>query len=139
MNVLMRRKSGALILIILWAGLANATPTPTATVTVTPTLLTTTETVPVRVTLNRNRFNPLMQGKVVVVGLQPKYEQTTITVYSQDGYRVRRLWERHVPLPQEEALWDGKNDSGQVVASGVYVLVIDGKRLKKRLRVAVIK
>jgi flagellar hook assembly protein FlgD len=118
----------AISIVTLWAGPGMATPT------VTPT-----ETVKVRVTLNRNRINPLDQEKVAILGLQPKYEQTTITIYNQEGYLVRSLWSRRVPLPQEEAVWDGKNNSGQVVSSGVYVVVINGKTLKKRLRIAVIK
>jgi hypothetical protein len=38
-----------------------------------------------------------------------------------------------------KATWDGKNDSGTTVASGVYIMCIDSPEGKKRLKIAVEK
>lgn len=139
-----------LILIIFsgWLTGLSATPTPTATSTIvttaTPTItitVTSTSTVTVleHVGLSRNRINPVRGQSVGIVGLQPKHEKVTISVYTQEGYLVKKLWDDMIVQYPQVIEWDGKNASDSYVASGIYVIVINGRLLKKRLRVAVIK
>lgn len=111
----------------------SATITKTKTVTVTPT-----EVIINRVRLNRNRFNPLSGQEVTLLGLVPEHEQVTVNIYTQEGYLVKKLWQQPAAIDQV-VTWDGKNESGSVVASGIYIFVISGKSLNKRLRLAVIK
>ncbi len=36
-------------------------------------------------------------------------------------------------------VWDGKNDSGEKVASGIYIIYVDSGNEKKKLKIAVEK
>lgn len=72
------------------------------------------------------------------MGLYPGQGPIGIRVFAVTGVLVRKLadnWEAGGPVPA----WDGRNDRGETVASGVYLVVITGDRLYKRLRVAVMK
>jgi flagellar hook assembly protein FlgD len=89
------------------------------------------------VSLDHNRFNPLAGETVHVVGLRPDHGSITVMVYNVSGTLVRRLADRAeagtVPA------WDGRNDQGQIVASGVYLVVATGNKLHKRFRIVVLK
>jgi hypothetical protein len=43
-----------------------------------------------------------------------------ITVYDVSGRRVRTLLNQYVPAGVHEVVWDGRNDSGERVASGLF-------------------
>lgn len=113
---------------------ATVTPTITATVTVT----TTVEPPLVVVSLNHNRFNPLAGETVAVTGLRMDHGQVTVTVYNAAGTLVRKVADR-VDAANHAFFWDGKNEQGQVVASGVYLVMVTGNRLHKRFRIVVLK
>lgn len=117
----------------------TATPTPTesATYTVTPTVTLTPIQIIV-VHLDHNRFDPLAGEHVRVRGLRPDHGDVTIRVFDLSGTLVRRVLDGVPPGPEPPA-WDGRNDSGQVVASGVYLIVVTGNKLHKRFRIAVLK
>jgi flagellar hook assembly protein FlgD len=110
------------------------TPTATPTVTATPT------TVPaiIVVSLNHNRFNPLTGETVQVTGLRADHGQVTVTVYNAAGTLVRKVADR-VDAASATPVWDGKNQQGQVVASGVYLVMVTGNKLHKRFRIVVLK
>jgi hypothetical protein len=42
-----------------------------------------------------------------------------IDIYDLQGRRVRELW--NGPVPARAISWDGRNDHGEKVASGVYL------------------
>jgi hypothetical protein len=64
-----------------------------------------------------NPFNPNTTiGYTMKLG-----ENTEIIVYDVTGRRVRTLVKRFAPAGYHEAVWDGRDDSGNRVASGVYL------------------
>ncbi|MEW6516343.1 MAG: FlgD immunoglobulin-like domain containing protein [candidate division FCPU426 bacterium] len=130
------------------------TPTPTITLTVThsPTITptftisptstvtpTATEAFNLRVSVNHNSFNPMEGQTLEVQNLTTLHGEVTVRVYSQSGTLVRELAKEQTLVRGMVPIWDGRNDRGEVVASGVYVVVVSGNKLHKRFRVAVIK
>jgi hypothetical protein len=135
---------------VLAAGAATPTFTPTFTPTVTatpivtvapsPTLTITPTAVPaiIVVSLNHNRFNPLAGESVQVTGLRADHGLVNVTVYNAAGTLVRKVADRADAAGPAPA-WDGKNQQGQVAASGVYLIMVMGNKLHKRFRIVVLK
>ncbi|MCK5243541.1 hypothetical protein KAR34_13920 [bacterium] len=122
----------------------TTTPTPTVSPTETVYLTftqtsTATEVVNALVAVNHNYFNPKTGQTLEIRNLNTQHGDMTIRVYNQDGYLIKVLLHKQSLTRDTVVSWDGRNSSGQVVASGVYVIVVNGSKLNKRFRVAVIK
>jgi hypothetical protein len=114
----------SLMAVAAWAD----TPTPT----VTPAT-------PIRVvSLDHNRFNPLAGESVRMVGLRADHGAVSVMVYNPSGTLVRRVAD-HADAAVIVPEWDGRNEQGEMVASGVYLVVATGNKLHKRFRIAVLK
>ena len=80
----------------------------------------------------KNVFNPL-QG-VLTIQLTSNIAEANLRVYDKQGGEVRRL-----EISGDHAEWDGRNSSGQTVASGTYLVVLkSGDKIQKK-RVMVVK
>ncbi len=64
-----------------------------------------------------NPFNP----RTTVAFELPKPGQATIRIYNTAGRLVRVLANEQLPAGKHEITWNGDDDRGQTVASGVYV------------------
>jgi hypothetical protein len=80
-----------------------------------------------------NPFNPRVQ---VFFGL-PAESQASIRVLDSSGRRVATVLSRMMPSGVHEAVWDGRADSGERVASGVYFLELRASG-ERRVRKAVL-
>lgn len=121
---------------------STITPTITPTPTISPTITvspTATEAFNLRVTVNHNSFNPLEGQTLEIQNLTTLHGETTIRIYSQSGTLIRELTKDQAVTRGVIPTWDGRNDEGEIVASGVYVVIVNGQKLNKRFRVAVIK
>jgi hypothetical protein len=82
----------------------------------------------------QNQPNPFNPNTVIAFAL-PTAERVVIEIYSMDGRLVRRLVDGDYAAGVSQATWDGRTDSGQGSASGVYFYrftagaVTDAKRL----------
>jgi parallel beta-helix repeat protein len=63
-----------------------------------------------------NPFNPVTTVKYEV----PFESDVTIQVYDVAGREVRTLVDGSVPAGRHQVVWDGRNDAGESVGSGVY-------------------
>lgn len=120
----------------------TVSPTISPTFTISPTATVTptaTEVFNLRVSLNHNSFNPLAGQTLEIQNLTTLHGETTIRVYSQSGILVRELAKDQPVTRGVVPAWDGRNDSGEVVASGVYIVIVNARKFHKRFRVAVIK
>jgi len=63
-----------------------------------------------------NPFNPTTTIRFVV----PEQGNVTITVYGPDGQKVRTLVDQSYSPGEQSAAWDGTDENGKRVASGVY-------------------
>jgi hypothetical protein len=81
-----------------------------------------------------NPFNPATRIPYLLLDRM----KIRITVYDLMGREVRVLAEGEKPAGQHEAVWDGTDKKGRVVANGVYIcrLVVGQFALTKKLTLA---
>jgi len=65
-------------------------------------------------------------------------EGATIRIYSINGELVRTLAENETET-EDTIQWDGKNDKGRVVGSGVYLVNLKIGKSSKTIKVVVLK
>ncbi|MGH7598678.1 MAG: FlgD immunoglobulin-like domain containing protein, partial [bacterium] len=63
-----------------------------------------------------NPFNPETRINYAV----PKPARVTIEIFNTLGQKVRTLVDVDKPAGSYEVIWDGRNDHGQTVVSGIY-------------------
>jgi len=85
-------------------------------VRISPTAVT---TAPIRTELHQNYPNPFNPVTKITYDLRAPV-QVELTVYSVRGERIRRLVGRAQGAGRYTVSWQGVNDAGQPVASGVY-------------------
>ena len=64
-----------------------------------------------------NPFNPMTRLRFAL----PNSGHVEVTVYDVKGRAVRNLVNRDYPQGRHEVVWDGRDDSGQVLSSGTYL------------------
>ncbi len=94
-------------------------PTP-GTSNNTSTDVTDRESLPREFILNQNYPNPFNQGTVISYQL-PAGTRVSVIIYNILGQSVRRLFDGIQSEGSFQVRWDGRDDSGAVVASGVYI------------------
>jgi len=75
--------------------------------------------IPLVTSLNGNYPNPFNPTTMIKFGLHED-AKVTLTVYNIKGEKVRRLVNGELEAAYHEILWNGKDDSGKITASGVY-------------------
>ncbi len=93
------------------------------------------EPVPTALVLNGNFPNPFNPSTEIGFGL-PTATSVTLTIYGVSGRVVRRLVTgSRMEAGTHAVRWDGRDDAGRVVPSGVYVytLVADEETLRRRM------
>ncbi len=74
-----------------------------------------------------NPFNPSTEIKFLL----PQSSNVEINIYNILGEKVRTLVDRILPAGENKVQWNGKNDVGEYVSSGVYIYTL--KALRKEL------
>jgi predicted outer membrane repeat protein len=82
------------------------------------------EAQPHRFTLQQNAPNPFNPETIIRFSM-PAQGDVSLTLYNITGQRVRTLLSRSMPLGSHEAVWNGRDDVGRPVASGVYLYRLD--------------
>jgi hypothetical protein len=77
--------------------------------------------VPVAFSLGAAYPNPLRGTTTIRFGL-PKESQVRLEVYNIAGQRVKTLTQGKLGAGYHQVSWTGKNESGQKVAAGVYLV-----------------
>jgi len=72
-------------------------------------------------TLVRSRPNPFRGGATVTLAV-PVSSAISVVVYDVAGRKVRTLLDGRIDAGEHEIPWDGEDDRGRAVASGVYLL-----------------
>ena len=62
-----------------------------------------------------------------------------VTIYNILGQPIRRLVQQHLSAGYYRRIWDGKNDSGVSVGSGIYIVLLKDKKATFTQRVALLK
>ena len=75
--------------------------------------------IPERFTLSQNYPNPFNPSTTIRYTV-PAEEHVTITIYDLLGREVKTLVNKNLIPGQYSSVWNGKNDAGDLVSSGVY-------------------
>jgi len=82
-----------------------------------------------------NPFNPSTTIKFQVA----KRANVNIVIYDILGTKVRTLLDSKKPAGEHEVVWDGKNNSGKPVTSGIYFYTLKSKNFTKTQKMMLIK
>jgi subtilase family serine protease len=122
------------------------TQTSTRTVTLTPTITSTptttptpTATVNTSIYLSANLFDPLAGGNLTVHYGVLSSGSVKVTVCDLVGRQLQDLVNGNQGVGTYTASWDGKENRGRVVASGIYFIVIEESGKRQLLKVLVVK
>ena len=94
--------------------------------------------VPRHFALHQNFPNPFNPSTAIVLDL-PQGADVTLKVYDLRGRVVRRLFSGALPIGTHNFVWDGRDDSGQAAAGGVYVYRIESQVFSNSKRMTLIK
>ncbi len=89
--------------------------------------------------IERSIFNP-DRGEGIKIEVNPKQDgKLKVQVFTLDGLPVKMIFDGDVVTALPEYIeWDGKNTNGNTVASGLYLLRIDGAGISKQLKKIVV-
>lgn len=76
-----------------------------------------------RTVLHQNTPNPFNPRTVIHYEV-PRAVRVSLAIYDLSGRRVRSLVDDFVPQGQREATWDGLDEAGRAMASGVYLCLL---------------
>ncbi|MDR0645519.1 MAG: hypothetical protein LBG46_00565 [Elusimicrobiota bacterium] len=80
-------------------------------------------------------FNPAKGGKVKIQLNAKQNGHIKAQIFTIDGILVKSLYDGQITTALPEFVdWDGKNDSGNTVASGVYLLRVDGAGIDRQVK-----
>jgi len=93
------------------------------------------QSLPKTFALYQNFPNPFNPTTTIAYDL-PKATQVELTIYNMRGQRIRTLVQGQQEAGNHQVVWDGRNFSGEPVASGIYLYVIstpEFRQIKKCL------
>jgi predicted outer membrane repeat protein len=86
-------------------------------------------------TTSPNPFNPMTTISFEL----GRAQNTRVAVYALDGRRLRVLDEGPRPAGLQQIVWDGRDHTGRTVASGPYLVMVEGENQVQRLKVTLLK
>jgi len=88
-----------------------------------------------------NQINPIRGEQARIIWTQAQDGPVTITLYNLLGDKIATLLDNCIcPAGQYNELdWNGKNQNGNVVGSGIYLAVLQINGRKQTGKIAVVK
>lgn len=84
-------------------------------------------------------FNPMTGGKVKMEVVPKSDGNIKVQIFTIDGLLVKTIKDGDVQNGITQVIeWDGRNGSGNIVASGVYLLRVDGAGIDRKLKKIVV-
>jgi hypothetical protein len=94
--------------------------------------------IPLEYGLSQNYPNPFNPSTEIGYAL-PEKGRVRIEIYSPTGKRIRMLVDRDCPAGEYTAVWDGADDSGRRVGSGIYVCRMTAGSFSKTVKMTMMK
>jgi len=86
--------------------------------------------VPRHYALSQNYPNPFNPTTEIEFSL-PEWSNVQLAVYNVLGQKIKTLFNAKVPAGRYKVTWDGTNDFGRQVASGVYLYKLKTNKVQK--------
>ncbi len=84
-------------------------------------------------------IKPYSNSLAKIVYNMPDNGEVSITVYDNLGNKIRSLYKGMATKGLSEILWDGKDDLGSMVRSGIYIIEIKTPFYRRYKRISVVK
>jgi hypothetical protein len=94
--------------------------------------------IPATYLLEQNQPNPFNPETIIRYGL-PVNAQVHIRVYNVMGQLVKTLVNENQPAGQHQVIWNGTNENGERVASGVYLYRFETPDYQKTVKMTLLK
>ena len=100
--------------------------------------------IPLEYSLQQNYPNPFNPSTTIKYTL-PKESNVQLAIYDITGSEVKTLVAGNQPVGYMEVIWDGKNNNGSQVSSGIYIFHLkalsleDGKVFEKSSKLVLLK
>jgi hypothetical protein len=119
----------------------GAIPTMTATPTAIPTPSPMPAIPQAYFKLLNSQINPINNERTIIRWCQPSSGCVTINIYNLLGDRVILLVDKQNFQAGQfnEAAWDGRNQDGKAVGSGIYIVYLQAGSFQSRGKIAVVK
>ena len=88
---------------------------------------------PSQFTLHQNYPNPFNPLTKIGIGV-PEQSQVKVTVYDLMGREVKMLFFGQLEPGYRHVVWNGKDEKGLDVSSGVYFVVMEGRGVSQSFR-----
>ena len=88
--------------------------------------------------ISQNSPNPFNPDTKIAYGL-PAATKVSIRIYNVMGQLVKSLVDEYQPAGTYEAIWNGTNDSGEKVASGIYFYRFETADFQKTVKMTMLK
>jgi hypothetical protein len=93
--------------------------------------------IPQRFELGQNYPNPFNPSTIIAYQLSEAAD-VDLAIYNVVGQRIRVLAEGALPAGRHQVMWDGRDESGQAVSSGVYLYrLVAGTQQQSRTMILV--
>jgi len=87
-----------------------------------------------------NRIDPIRKGDETIIQYQLSASSPIeIKIYNKGGELVRTLVDEISESGKSQVTWDGRNEQGQIVASGVYFITVISNEFNVKEKILVIK
>jgi hypothetical protein len=80
-------------------------------------------TLPANLTLSKAYPNPF-NSQTTIRFIVPKSTMASVTIYNILGQEINRIYNRYTDAGEVSVIWDGKDNSGNAVASGIYLYAV---------------
>ncbi|OYT11720.1 MAG: hypothetical protein B6I19_10935, partial [Bacteroidetes bacterium 4572_114] len=70
--------------------------------------------------LSQNFPNPFSSSTIISFSVESSIRNTLITIYNFNGRKIKTLVDKKLNAGKHQAIWDGTDDSGNPVSSGIY-------------------
>lgn len=82
-----------------------------------------------------NPFNPTTK----IAFELPQSENVSLKIYNINGELIRTVTNENLPAGHFEKVWDGKNDFGKEVSSGIYIYRLTAGKFDRSARMVLMK
>ncbi|MBN1464464.1 T9SS type A sorting domain-containing protein [candidate division KSB1 bacterium] len=93
---------------------------------------------PVEFTVQQNYPNPF-NASTTISFLLPDHRYVELSIFDLLGRRVRQLIERSLQAGPHTLRWDGRDDQGQIVSTGIYIAKVTAGDVEKTMKMVLVK